>query len=57
MFSYGLYNRLNLFQLAITDARHDSSANAYHSTVPCMAGRYVYACLYSVFIYFARQYT
>ncbi|KAL5502884.1 hypothetical protein EMCRGX_G009733 [Ephydatia muelleri] len=22
----------------ITDARHDSSANAYHSTVPCMAG-------------------
>eukprot|EP00731_Ephydatia_muelleri_P002848 Em0001g2848a len=22
----------------ITDARHDSSANAYHSTVPCIAG-------------------
>eukprot|EP00731_Ephydatia_muelleri_P008112 Em0004g450a len=22
----------------ITDARHDSTSNAYHSTVPCMAG-------------------
>ena len=23
-------------------------------TVPCMAGRYVHACLYSVFIYFCK---
>eukprot|EP00731_Ephydatia_muelleri_P034941 Em0087g10a len=23
----------------ITDARHDSTSNAYHSTVPCLAGR------------------
>ena len=26
----------------ITDARHDSTANAYHSTVPCLSGRYVF---------------
>ena len=23
----------------ITDARHDSTANAYHTTVPCLSGR------------------
>ena len=22
-----------------TDARHDSTANAYHTTVPCLSGR------------------
>ena len=26
-------------QWVITDARHDSTANAYHTTVPCLAGR------------------
>ena len=25
--------------LSVTDARHDSTANAYHSTVPCLSGR------------------
>ena len=25
----------------ITDARHDSTANAYHMTVACLSGRYV----------------
>ena len=25
----------------ITDARHDSTANAFHSTVPCLSGRYI----------------
>ena len=28
----------------ITDARHDSTANAYHSTVPCLSGRYMQSC-------------
>ena len=28
-------------QWVITDARHDSTANAYHTTVPCMTGSYV----------------
>ena len=23
----------------ITDARHDSTVNAYHTTVPCLSGR------------------
>ena len=23
----------------ITDARHDSTSNAYHTTVPCLSGR------------------
>ena len=51
----GLYNRFNLFLYNSVMHWHDSSANAYHSTVPCMAGRYVYAaCLYSVFIYFCK---
>ena len=58
MFSHGLYNKFNLFLYNSGSSlmhRHDSSANAYHSTVPCMAGRYVYAaCLYSVFIYFCK---
>ena len=26
-------------QWVITDARHDSTANAYHTTVPCLSGR------------------
>ena len=31
----------NLFfpQWVMTDARHDSTANAYHSTVVCLSGR------------------
>ena len=24
----------------ITDARHNSTANAYHTTVPCLSGRF-----------------
>ena len=28
-------------QWVITDARHDSTANAYHTTVPCLSGRFV----------------
>lgn len=24
----------------MTDARHDSTSNAYHTTVPCLTGRY-----------------
>ena len=27
-------------QWVITDARHDSTANAFHTTVPCLSGRY-----------------
>ncbi len=27
------------FSKVITDARHDSTANAYHTTVPCLSGR------------------
>ena len=26
-------------QWVMTDARHDSTANAYHTTVPCISGR------------------
>ena len=26
-------------QWVMTDARHDSMANAYHTTVPCISGR------------------
>ena len=26
-------------QWVIMDARHDSTANAYHTTVPCLSGR------------------
>ena len=26
-------------QWVISDARHDSTANAYHTTVPCLSGR------------------
>lgn len=36
--------KMNVFSLfylqwVITDARHDSTANAYHTTVPCLSGR------------------
>ena len=27
-------------QWVITDARHDSTANAFHTTVPCLSGRW-----------------
>ena len=30
-----------LVQWVITDARHDSTSNAYHTTVPCLSGTYV----------------
>ena len=34
-----------------TDARHDSTSNAYHTTVACLSGRYsgivyVYTCMH-----------
>ena len=38
---YGCNVNVFLLQWVITDARHDSTANAYHSTVPCLSGRYV----------------
>ena len=28
-------------QWVITDAHHDSTTNAFHTTVPCLAGRYI----------------
>ena len=31
---------LSPLQWVIVDARHDSTANAYHTTVPCLSGRY-----------------
>ena len=46
----------NFHQWVITDARHDSTANAYHTTVPCLSGRYLFylfvglchlVCIYS----------
>ena len=41
-------NKIAIYtQWVITDARHDSTANAYHTTVPCLSGRYVY---YSIII-------
>ena len=30
---------ISVLQWVITDARHDSTANAYHTTVPCLSGR------------------
>ena len=33
-----------LIKWVITDARHDSTANAYHSTVPCLSGRFLQSC-------------
>ena len=33
-----------LVQWVITDARHDSTSNAYHTTVPCLSGRCVLLC-------------
>ena len=30
----------------MTDARHDSTANAFHTTVVCLAGRYKHICFY-----------
>ena len=32
---------LSPLQWVIVDARHDSTANAYHTTVPCLSGRYM----------------
>lgn len=31
-------------QWVIIDARHDSTANAYHTTVPCLSGRFAFTC-------------
>jgi hypothetical protein len=40
----------------ITDARHDSTANAYHTTVPCLSGRFVFVIVLR-FIHIALQYS
>ena len=29
-----------VIQWVITDARHDSTANTYHTAVPCLSGRF-----------------
>ena len=31
---------LRFKQWVITDARHDSTSNAFHTTVPCLSGRW-----------------
>ena len=33
----------------MTDARHDSTSNAYHTTVPCLVGRYEYVYYIIIF--------
>ena len=46
----------------ITDARHDSTSNAYHTTVPCLSGRYILyrnnftLLLLTVYMYYLSQY-
>ena len=35
-----LYLLLSCIQWVMTDARHDSTSNAFHTTVPCITGRY-----------------
>ena len=30
----------NVYQWVMTDARHDSTSNAYHTTVVCITGRF-----------------
>ena len=44
-------------QWVITDARHDSTANAYHTTVPCLSGRYAILIPYIyIYIYTPRMF-
>lgn len=38
---YSEYVITCVIQWVITDARHDSTANAFHTTVPCLSGRFV----------------
>ena len=37
-------NLIEYLQWVITDARHDSMANAYHTIVPCLSGRFAFTC-------------
>ena len=41
--TFAEYNNLSMSKhfltVGHTDARHDSTANAYHTTVPCLSGR------------------
>ena len=39
-------DRVVYVQWVITDARHDSTANAFHTTVPCLSGRYIRSKLF-----------
>ena len=41
-------------QWVITDARHDSTANAYHTTVPCLSGRYNYIIFTIHFVHYFK---
>ena len=46
-------------QWVITDARHDSTANAYHTTVPCHSGKHAVlipcmSCIVHVQVYYTR---
>ena len=41
-------------QWVMTDARHDSTSNAYHTTVACISGRYSDICVvhtYTICVY------
>ena len=42
---------LRFKQWVITDARHDSTSNAFHTTVPCLSGRWK-ICIFSVLTVF-----
>ena len=42
---------LRFKQWVITDARHDSTSNAFHTTVPCLSGRWE-ICIFSVLTVF-----
>ena len=41
---------MNHFQWVITDARHDSIANAYHTTVLCLSGKYDSIIIHNNFV-------
>ena len=38
------------WQWVMTDAKHDSTANAYHSTVVCLAGTLTYSVSTQIFL-------
>ncbi len=39
IYNNGSYSFCLFFQWVITDVRHNSTANAFHTTVPCLSGR------------------